>query len=135
MTQSPIREGDKDFVDQEVYCPWTAVKLEAAILTEMLADNCQSPYTQIPEQMNLCQHHCVNSKSWKKLQALKELEGLIAMLISKSPTLHNIVSQMNPQHTLLPCCSEVPITLHLFDTCDAFKTLLSQDVKHRRQEY
>jgi len=46
MTQSPIREDDKDYVDQEVYCSWTTVKIEAAIFSEPLVNNYQSSYPQ-----------------------------------------------------------------------------------------
>jgi len=49
MIRSPIREGDKDVVDQEVYCSWTAVKIETATFSETLVNNYQSSYPQIPD--------------------------------------------------------------------------------------
>ena len=49
MTQSPIRGADKDFVDQEVYCSWSAVEIEAASFSETLVNIYQSSYPQIPE--------------------------------------------------------------------------------------
>ena len=49
MTLSPIRGADKHFVDQEVYCSWTAVEVEATSFLETLVNIHQSSYPQIQE--------------------------------------------------------------------------------------
>jgi hypothetical protein len=77
MMQSPIREADKDLVDQEVYFSWTAVEIEAASFYETLANIYQPSYPQIPEQMRLYQYRCVSLKSWKMLQVLRSSEVLL----------------------------------------------------------